>query len=108
MARLRIEKFAHIAKVDMTLADLTVLVGAQGTGKSLALQCLKTAFDGKYMVEALREAGHYVTPVTLVDQIFGVGMGRAWSDSTAVSLGQRDVAPSNISRIGDGTESVFF
>lgn len=48
--RLRIRNFAQIADADLALGDLTVLVGAQGTGKSLALQWLKVAMDGRRIV----------------------------------------------------------
>jgi len=44
---LTVRNFAHIAEASIELGDLTVLVGAQGSGKSLALQWLKTALDGK-------------------------------------------------------------
>ena len=56
MHRLGIQNFAHIRDVSITFGDLTVLVGAQGTGKSLALQWLKTAVDGRQIVSALRDA----------------------------------------------------
>jgi hypothetical protein len=36
-ATLAISNFAHIGKISLEFGDLTVLVGAQGTGKSLAL-----------------------------------------------------------------------
>ena len=78
MTVLRIQNFAQIRHVDLALGDLTVLVGAQGTGKSLALQWLKTALDGKQIVSALLAAGQTVAgePDVLIDQIFGVGMGQ--------------------------------
>ena len=56
--RLTIRNFARIAEADLTFGDLTVLVGAQGTGKSLALQWLKVAMDGRQIVAALGDAGH--------------------------------------------------
>ena len=43
MATLAIKNFAHLSDVSIALGDLTVLVGEQGTGKSLVLQWLKTA-----------------------------------------------------------------
>lgn len=110
MDKLRIRNFAQIAEVDLILGDLTVLVGAQGTGKSLALQWLKAAMDGKQIVEALRAAGHTTDkPEVLVDLIFGSGMGAAWSDdATEVRFNRRSITPRGLQRIGDGKESVFF
>ena len=57
---LQIKDFAHLANVRLSFGDLTVVVGPQGAGKSLALQWLKIALDGHQVVEALRAAGHPV------------------------------------------------
>jgi hypothetical protein len=108
--RLRIREFAQIAHADLTFGDLTVLVGAQGTGKSLALQWLKAAMDGRQIIEALHAAGHPTNkPGVLVDLVFGAGMGEAWKgDATQVWLGHRRITPKGLGRIGDGRERVFF
>ncbi len=109
MTNLLIKDFAHIAEAAIELGDLTVLVGAQGTGKSLALQWLKTALDGKQIVAALRDAGQDVSKAdTLIDLIFGVGMGEAWSDSTVVTFNSKQIRPKSIRNLGNGEESVFF
>lgn len=54
--RLVIHNFAQISEAAIELRDLTVLVGAQGTGKSLILQWLKAAIDGKHIHEPVRSA----------------------------------------------------
>jgi hypothetical protein len=77
--RLTIKNFAQIEQVDLQFGDVTVLVGAQGTGKSIALQWLKTAMDGRQIVSALETAGQQSRkPEVLIDLIFGVGMHSAW------------------------------
>jgi hypothetical protein len=104
-----VRNFAQIAEASLELGDLTVLVGAQGTGKSLALQWLKTALDGKQIVSALQDAGQDVRKTdALVDLIFGVGMGSAWRKDSVVTFNGRNVSPSNIAKLGSGTEKVFF
>lgn len=109
MPTLVIKDFAHIAEASIELGDLTVLVGAQGTGKSLALQWLKTALDGKQIVSALRDAGQDVSkPDALVDLIFGVGMGDAWAGPTSISFDKRQIHLKTIGKLGNGKESVFF
>jgi hypothetical protein len=107
---LTIRNFAHLAEVSLTLGDLTVLVGPQAAGKSLALQWLKVAMDGKQLVDALRAAGHINgRSDVLMDLIFGTGMGSAWREGeTEVTLDSRKVTPKTIARIGDGTETLFF
>lgn len=64
---------------------------SKGAGKSLALQWLKAAMDGRQLVEALRAAGHPTDkPDLLVDLIFGTGMAPAWRDGeTEVKLARK-------------------
>lgn len=107
--KLTIRKFAQIKEANLSFGDLTVLVGAQGTGKSLALQWLKTAIDGRQIVTALNEAGQTVNKNDiLVDLIFGVGMGSAWSRKTHVIFKGKEITSAKIGKIGDGIEHVFF
>lgn len=107
---LHIKNFAHLADVTLTLGDLTVLVGPQAAGKSLALQWLKVALDGRQIVDALKSAGHATNnPSVLIDLIFGSGMAPAWREGeTEVALGARRVSLKGLSRIGDGHEKLFF
>lgn len=108
--KLSIQNFAHLKQADLTFGDLTVLVGPQGAGKSLALQWLKVAMDGRQLVDALRAAGHPTDrPDVLIDLIFGSGMAPAWKDGeTQVRLDKKEISPKNLARIGDGTERLFF
>ncbi len=107
--RLRIQNFAQIADATFDFGDLTVLVGAQGTGKSLALQWLKVAMDGRQIVTALRDAGHSAdNPEFLIDLIFGVGMGGALSSTTDVIFNRKKIRPKNSGKIGSGVENAFY
>ena len=109
MTSLVIRKLAHIREASIEFGDLTVLVGAQGTGKSLAAQWLKTAIDGKQIVAALRDAGQDVSdPAVLIDLIFGAGMGSAWRKETSIELDGKQITPASIERRGDGVEHAFF
>jgi hypothetical protein len=107
--RLEIRSFAQIAEADLEFGDLTVLVGAQATGKSLALQWLKVAMDGKQVVAALKDAGHVTDkPEVLVDLIFGAGMGEAWRPESEVRFNGKKITPGGIGKLGTGRERVFF
>jgi len=110
MSKLVIRDFAHISDASIEFGDLTVLVGAQGTGKSLVLQWLKTAIDGRQIISALRDAGQDVrNPDALIDLIFGVGMGEAWHEGrTSVTLDGKSIRPAGIRKLGGGEERVFF
>lgn len=74
--RLSIKNFAQIDSVDLELADLTVLVGAQGTGKSLALQWLKIALDGPVAIQTLADAGS-LADGDFSQLLFGRGMAQS-------------------------------
>lgn len=107
--RLGIRNFAQIAKANLGFGDLTVLVGAQGTGKSLALQWLKVAMDGKQVVTALRGAGHVTKKrEVLIDLIFGVGMSAAWRSATEITFNGKTIDPKGIGRRGKEKERLFF
>jgi len=108
--RFTVRNFAQIAEADLELGDLTLFVGAQGTGKSLILQWFKAALDGREIVEALEAAGHPTRkPEVLVDLIFGAGMGQAWSaGGTIISFNGRTVAPKDLARMGKSVGQVFF
>ncbi|MFH2011035.1 MAG: AAA family ATPase [bacterium] len=107
--RLVIRNFAHLAKADLRLGDLTVLVGAQGTGKSISLQWLKMSMDGRQVVKALNDAGH-VAPNTkvLIDLIFGIGMGSAWGPNTEIMFNRKMIRPLGIGKLGNGIERAFY
>lgn len=106
--RLLIRNFAHLAEVDLALGYLTVLVGAQASGKSLALQWLKLAIDGRHVMAALRAAGHRPSPDVIVDLFFGSGMGPAWRADTTVEWRGRAIRPKTIGRQGSRHEAMFF
>ncbi|MCQ4347319.1 AAA family ATPase [Pseudomonas stutzeri] len=108
-SRLVIKNFAHLENVDIKFGDFTVLVGAQGVGKSLALQWLKVGVDGRHIVDSLKAAGHPVDrPEVLIDLIFGNGMAPAWRGDTEVRLDNRSINPGRLSRVGGESERLFF
>lgn len=81
MTLLHVKKFAQIEDAQIRFGDLTVLVGPQATGKSLLLQWLKIALDGRELTYALKEAGHDVkSSGSLIDLVFGEGMSSGWRE----------------------------
>ena len=57
MSKLRLEGIAQLQRADIDFGDLTVLVGPQATGKSIALQFLKLLLDTGYIQEELSRYG---------------------------------------------------
>lgn len=84
---LAIRNFAQITRADIALGDLTVFVGPQATGKSLALQLLKLCVDGQRVTRELADNGFtWNGPAQLVEHVFGEGMGTAWSKATRITF----------------------
>jgi hypothetical protein len=83
-----VRNFGHIAHAEVELGDLTVLVGQQASGKSLALQLLKLCVDGPPVIRELSDNGFsWKSAETLGECYFGEGMGGVWNRrSTRVSL----------------------
>jgi hypothetical protein len=85
--QLQIRRFAQITRADIDLGDLTVFVGPQATGKSLALQLLKLCVDGQRVTRELADNGFTWTGTEqLIEHVFGEGMGKAWSRATRVTF----------------------
>lgn len=95
--RLKIARFAHIENIDLELGDLTVLVGPQGSGKSLALQLFKLGHDKYEIVSALRDAAEvFDDPPRFLDLYLGRGMSNGLRAHTAIEVNGK---PVNIDRI---------
>lgn len=96
---LSVQNFAQIREATISFGDLTVLVGPQGSGKSLLLQLFKLALDAPEVVTALRDAGQ--TPATseeMLDVYFGQGMHYAWQEKTEVWVGKKRLVPEKLTR----------
>lgn len=107
---LDVRNFAQIKQAKIELADLTVLVGPQGAGKSLLLQMWKLALDRGEVVDRLKSSGYTLeTPGELLEAYFGEGMKAAWSEKkTFVSINGAPFDLKRASRAGDVQGRVFF
>lgn len=98
MPTLSIENLGQIRRAEIEFGDLTVLVGPQATGKSIALQLLKLMVDAGQVQE---EMGRYGLDWAgklpdFLDAYFGEGMHSIWNaggsrvqwDRTEVDLAQ--------------------
>ena len=81
-ATLKIRNLGQIGEADLSFGDLTVLVGPQATGKSIALQLLKLMVDAGYVQEEMAKYGldwEHQLPQFL-DIYFGEGMRSIWQE----------------------------
>ncbi len=96
---LSVQNFAQIRDATVSFGDLTVLVGPQGSGKSLLLQLFKLALDAPEVLSALHDAGHTVgTSEEVLDVYFGQGMHHAWRKETEVRVGKKLLLPEKLAR----------
>lgn len=89
MERLSVENFGPIRSADVNFGDLTLLVGAQASGKSLFLELFKLAKDKDYVVDTLCKY-NYVLPKTdaapTLDYYFGEGLHSLLSEQTEIQI----------------------
>ncbi|MDZ7358629.1 MAG: ATP-binding protein, partial [candidate division KSB1 bacterium] len=79
---LKLENIGQIAEATLSFGDLTVLVGPQATGKSIALQLLKLIVDTGHVFEELKKHGLDWSRKLdeFLDIYLGEGMRRIWRE----------------------------
>src|SRR5712692_7626076 len=101
MRTLNIQNLGQIKDANLTFGDLTVLVGPQATGKSIALQLLKLIVDAGQVQDEMNRYGldwEHKLPEFL-DVYFGEGMRSIWREgSTSVEWKGRSVDLPQIAR----------
>ena len=114
MKRLRIENLGPLRRADVTLGDLTVLVGPQASGKSLFVQTYKAICDAQSIRSDLRSYGFdWKTsddPIgSFCASYYGGGTEHLPKENTRLIRDERDITFKNIvSPRGRDTESVYF
>lgn len=83
--RLKLTNIGPINEADLTFGDLTVFVGPQASGKSIAFQFLKLAVDMGYVQEEMKRYGlDWSGEVPLFfDAYLGEGMHAVWRPGTS-------------------------
>lgn len=113
MNTLKVENFGPIGKVDVSFGDLTFLVGAQASGKSLFLELLKLLEDKDAIINTLRKYNYIINrkaTSNLLDAYFGNGMTGIWNKDTKIEYDNNDMSSvSSLMRGGDSeVEKVFY
>jgi hypothetical protein len=113
MATLKIQNLGQIKEANLSFGDLTVFVGPQATGKSIALQLLKLMVDaGQVQDEMGRyglDWGHRLPD--FLDVYFGEGMSAIWKEgSTSIEWEGKPVDLPQIAKRKrpNKEETVFF
>ena len=109
----RVTDLGQFADVSVDFGDLTLLVGAQGTGKSIFLQLFKLSQDQDYVKNTMNQFGQDWDKrdrSTLMEAYFGEGMRHMWHDESHILRDGKDAAPSpRLPKPGKGClETVYY
>ena len=107
----KIYNLGPLGTVDIDLGDLTILVGPQASGKSIALETLKLAVDHNSVIDNLNRYnytfGHNID--NLLNVYYGDGMASIWTDETSVMLDGHGLTKEQISsKNNDDSEALFY
>ncbi len=82
--RIAVKKFGPIQEVNIELGDLTVLIGAQASGKSLFLQMFKLIKDRTAILKSLENYGFVVNNKleNLLNRYLGEGLSSMWTEES--------------------------
>src|SRR5580693_6598457 len=86
MTTLNIQHLGQIKEANLSFGDLTVFVGPQATGKSIALQLLKLMVDsGQIQVEMAKYGLDWDRRLPeFLDIYFGEGMRAIWKEGSTL------------------------
>lgn len=100
---LRLERVGQIRNADVTFGDVTVLVGAQASGKSIVLHFLKLVADTGYVHDVLRRHGidWKRSLKSFLDVYLGEGLRGLWHDGeshSALAVSGKPVEAEDLAR----------
>lgn len=86
---LNISQFGPIKEAHLRFGDLTVLIGAQASGKSLCLQLMKLLLDKRYVAATMDKYNYVIAknPDNILNFYFGDGLAKMWTEETVITDG---------------------
>lgn len=110
--RISVKNFGPIREVDVELGDLTVLIGAQASGKSLFLQMFKLIKDRSAILKSLENYGFVVNNKleNLLNRYLGEGLSSMWNEESEFILNDKifDRKSFECSPKGNPSDQVFY
>ena len=98
MNNLKISNLGPLGSIDIDFGDLTILVGPQASGKSIALETLKLVVDRDSVIDNLDRynyiIGHNIDKILNV--YYGDGMASVWKENTSIQLDGRSFSKEQI------------
>lgn len=107
-----VKEFGPIQEVNAELGDLTVLIGAQASGKSLFLQMFKLIKDRVAILKSLENYGFVVNNKleNLLNRYLGEGLSSMWTEKSEFILNDKVYTRECFERLpeGDPADKVFY
>lgn len=112
MRNLRINNLGPIGEANLQIGDLTILIGPQASGKTIALETLKLALDYKSIIDVLNKHNYRTGRVeNVLNLYYGAGMSSIWQADTAIAVDgnpfTKDTLDPSVGRTG-ADETVFY
>lgn len=111
MQKLSVKNFGPIGEANVSFGDLTILVGAQASGKSLFLQLMKLLLDKTYILNTLERYNYVINknPDNILTNYFGEGMADVWREDTSVATEHKSYKKNSLLGLsGAKEESLFY
>lgn len=86
MKTLEVKNFGPIKNANVSFGDMTILIGAQASGKSLFLQLLKLLLDRQFIVSTMNKYNYVIAknPENILNFYFGDGLSKVWRENTII------------------------
>ncbi len=112
MKKIIVKNFGPIKNANVEFGDMTILIGAQASGKSLFLQLLKLLIDRKHVVSTMNRYNYVVAknPENILNFFFGEGLSRIWKEESQIFVDKEILTRSSLlGKVQDEVkESLFY
>ncbi|GKG74164.1 ATP-binding protein [Parabacteroides sp. AM58-2XD] len=110
---LNVKSFGPIQDIQVSLGDLTLLVGPQASGKSLFLELFKLVNDHAHILSTLRKYNYILSKSDskpFLENYFGEGMSSLVTEKTSIEYKNEtfDLKKLLVSKNSSASESVFY
>lgn len=94
MLNFKLRNLGPIQHSNISMGDLTVLVGPQATGKSVFLQTIKLVLDYKVITSRIKRYGYdwKKDPKNFLELYYGEGMSGIWTEKTELELDSKSLS----------------
>jgi len=105
-----IQNFGPIDNISVDFGDLTIFVGPQASGKSVALETLKLAIDRDNIIETLDRYNYIIGHNTekILNVYYGEGMSGIWKNDSKIEIDGESFLRKSLPKKGEGNDETLF